>query len=800
MAKKSRSVNLFRMILLLLVLGLWAGASIAQFSPKQVDSSDIELKKRLLESQGVEKVDVYLDLMLYYKTQRPDLAIEYGSVGLELATGINYTLGIGQIKKEIGSCHIILGNYNEAMQNLLSALDYAEQVKHIKLIADVDLEISTIYHVLGNIKKSTEYLSAAEKLLSRIGNLEGKAITNEKLGSIYCQAGQYDKALYYFFESMKLNTNTGNKNRVAKDMLNIGLAYENLSLTEALQYLTNSYNLYNQLNDKVGASTALFNLGCLKLKTNQRKEGLVMLDEALMIANRIKTKQLQSEIYQKLSNVYEAEQEYKRSLICFKKYSELKDSILNNHKLEQIQDVTQKFNSIKKEKEVQQINLRNQATINKYLIVISFLVLAFAIVFYWLYVTKNKSSKFLLEKNAQIGKTKNELIALNRRFKKAAAKAKDADRLKTAFLANMSHEIRTPLNSIIGFTQLLADDNLSDDQKQYIDIINTSGKNLLVIINDIIDISKIEAGQLKVVKTDCNINQIFTDLLQYFLSDRKNHQDKDIQISLRLTLSDKDSTIYTDDVRLKQILINLISNAIKFTHHGFVEFGYFLDEEKKKMVFFVKDSGIGMDPEKQNIIFKRFRQADGTISRRYGGTGLGLSISKGLVAILGGNIWVESRLGEGSTFYFSLPYKNTFYSTVYMSRERGREQDPYSWSDKMILIVEDDENNLYYLKRVLSKTQINIIHAKDGLEAVRKCSEIINIDIILMDIQLPLLNGLDATQQIRAMNKKYPIIAQTANAMDDDRRRCIDSGCTDYISKPIDRQVLLEVLSKYLDS
>ena len=799
MVKNGMSRKLVCRFAILLLLCLFAVHVPAQFVNKQVDSSDIELKKRLLESQGVEKVDVYLDLILYYKTQRPDLAIEYGSVGLELATSLNYTLGIAQIKKEIGSCHIILGNYNEAMQSLLSALDIAEQVKHIKLIADVDLDISTIYHVLGNHKKSTEYLNSAEKLLSRIGNIEGKAITNEKLGCIYYQSGQYDKALYYYSESLKLNSNTGNKNKVAKDMLNIGLAYENLSLTKAFEYLTSSYNLYNQLNDKVGTSTVLFYLGSLHLKTSKRQDGLLMLDEALVIANRIKTKQLQSEIYQKLSGVYESEHEYKRSLYCFKKYSELKDSILNNHKLEQIQDVTQKFNNIKKEKEVQQINLRNQATINKYLIVISFLVLAFAIVFYWLYITKNRSSKFLLEKNVQIGKTKNELIALNRRFKKAAAKAKDADRLKTAFLANMSHEIRTPLNSIIGFTQLLADDNLSDDQKQYIDIINTSGKNLLVIINDIIDISKIEAGQLKVVKSDCNINQVFADLLQYFQSDRKNHQDKDIRISVHLSLSDKDSTIFTDDVRLKQILINLISNAIKFTHCGSVEFGYYLDGEKKKMVFFVKDTGIGMDPEKQNIIFKRFRQADGTISRRYGGTGLGLSISKGLVAILGGHIWVESVLGKGSTFYFSLPYKNTFYSTVYLSRERNRELDPYSWSDKMILIVEDDENNLYYLKRILSKTQINIIHAKDGLEAVKKSSEIINIDIVLMDIQLPLLNGLDATQQIRAMNKKYPIIAQTANAMDDDRRRCIDSGCTDYISKPIDKQVLLDVLSKYLD-
>jgi len=798
--KRKRSLKpFFYSVLLLTIVLLCDFAAKAQVVGKPLDSTDLELRKRLLESQGVRKVDVYLELLLYYKTQRPDLAVEYGSFGLQLASNLHYTLGVAQLKKEIGSCHIILGNYNDAIQNLYSALEYAEQLKHTKLIADIDLEFSTIYHILGNIKKSADYLNTAESLLSKIGNIEGKAITNEKLGNIYYQSGKYDKALYYYSESLKLNGNTSNKANIAKDLLNIGRAYEGLSLSKALENLQNSYELYRQLNDKVGTATALFYLGSLELRTKKRADGLAKLDEALLIANRIKTKLLQSDIYQKLSDVYEAEHEFKRSLMCFKKYSELKDSILNDHKLEQIQDVTQKYNNIIKEKEVQQINLKNQATINKFLIGISVLVLMFAIVSYWLYVAKNRTSKFLIEKNIQIGKTKNELIALNRRFKKTAAKAKEADRLKTAFLANMSHEIRTPLNSIIGFTQLLADDNLTDDQKQYIDIINTSGKNLLVIINDIIDISKIEAGQLKVVKADCNINAIMNDLYQYFQSDSKNHEDKNISISVRLSLTDKDSTIYTDDVRLKQILINLISNAVKFTHEGSVEFGYELDAEKKNMVFFVKDTGIGMEQEKQNIIFKRFRQADGTISRKYGGTGLGLSISKGLVTILGGQIWLESEAKVGSTFYFSLPYKNTFYNTVYLSRERVKESQPYSWSDKMILIVEDDENNLYYLTRILSKTQINIIHAKDGVEAVKKSSEIINLDIVLMDIQLPLLNGLEATKQIRAMNKKYPIIAQTANAMDDDRERCIESGCTDYISKPIDKQVLLDVLSKYLD-
>ncbi|OQY04302.1 MAG: hypothetical protein B6I20_03270 [Bacteroidetes bacterium 4572_117] len=381
-------------------------------------------------------------------------------------------------------------------------------------------------------------------------------------------------------------------------------------------------------------------------------------------------------------------------------------------------------------------------------------------------------------------------------------KAVEADNLKSTFLANMSHEIRTPMNGILGFSDLLkSEESTPEERKNYIDIIHQSGNHLMNIINDILDISKIEVGQIQINEINTSVNDILNELLILFkpeISDKRN-----IKLLIHKELSDFESVIITDGVRLRQILTNLVNNAIKFTREGFVEFGYLLtpscknDDSKKDtcLQFYVQDTGIGIPNKKREIIFDRFRQSDESHTRKYGGTGLGLAISKGFVELLGGEIWHESEENKGSTFYFTIPYKIGDPSQV--EKIHAKYSSQYSWDKHTVLVVEDDDNSFNYMRKILEKTGVSILRATKGNEAIESCKKNRNIDLILMDIQLPGINGYEATIKIREILPDIPIIAQTAHALAEDKNKSFDAGCSDFITKPIKRQVLLRTLEKY---
>jgi PAS domain S-box-containing protein len=372
----------------------------------------------------------------------------------------------------------------------------------------------------------------------------------------------------------------------------------------------------------------------------------------------------------------------------------------------------------------------------------------------------------------------------------AKERAEESDRLKTAFLQNMSHEIRTPLNGIIGFSSLLdLEHNSREERHEYIDIIKKSGERLIEIVNNVLDVSQIQSGMMQIEKNAVNINSIFSDLLSFFghLPNNKN---------IRLNYQNQEDPaiiIYTDGRKLNQILTNLINNAIKFTERGSIDFGYEIKDNM--MEFYVKDTGVGISEDFFAIVFDRFTQQDLSLTRGYEGAGLGLAICKGLVTLLGGSIWVESVVDQGTTFFFTLPYK--YIETHYQSHQEISEKD-FKPKHGKILIVEDDFLSAQYLSLIFIKAGIEVLVAENGELAIKIVNNYPDIDMILMDMRMPVMDGIEATKQIKKIKPNMPIIAQTAYAFTEEKEKILSAGCDDYLSKPIEIKKIMTLINKYL--
>ena len=414
---------------------------------------------------------------------------------------------------------------------------------------------------------------------------------------------------------------------------------------------------------------------------------------------------------------------------------------------------------------------------------------------------KTKELLVLLEEKEKLATeliiANKELIFQNEEKEKRAAeliiakeKAEESDKLKTAFLQNMSHEIRTPLNGIIGFSKLLNNENISKtDIKEFTAIITQSGKRLLEIVNNVLDIARIQTGQVNIEQKPILIITMFTDLKSFFSQSTKA---KNISLKSHI-LEGKYKTIYSDESKLFQIFTNLINNAVKFTKSGNIDFGYEIKDND--IQFYVKDSGIGIAKDMYDRIFDRFIQAEDSIVKNYEGAGLGLAICKGLVQLLGGRIWVESEINKGTTFFFTIP--NMPVSQLHHEDEKATISTTKTAEGK-ILIAEDDWISSQYLNRLLTDYNITIINAENGEQAVEAVRNTPDIDLILMDIRMPIMDGIEATKLIKQIRPDLPVIAQTAYAYTEEKNKIILAGCDDYLTKPIDDEKLKELLIRYL--
>ncbi|MCD4833099.1 MAG: tetratricopeptide repeat protein [Bacteroidales bacterium] len=722
------------------------------FSQKsRTDSLYIELQKA---KEDTNKVNILIDFSLELQHSYPDSSIYYVEKGLSLAKKLNYKKREAYLFNNLGNINRNLGHYDRAISSYQNAIEiFTELTKSPNVylnsigkrgIANSYKGLGAVAYMQGNYNIAINYYQKAIRIFEELDNMNGMASCYNNIGMVHWKQDNYDRAIEYYKKALVINEKNDRKIGMAACYNNIAIIYKSLrkyklainhyqkslaiceelghqkgiavcfnnigklyeeqkKYSSALNYYQRALNLRRQIGDKNGIASSLGSLADLNITlaelsdNNEEKyekyvKAFNHATEDLKIAKKIGALFLEMEAYNFISESLAGLRKFEESLNYYKLHVELKDSLFNKERNEQIEEMEVKYQTEKKQLEIGNLEKENLLKAVKLEKMQIRQILSYGIIFVSVFIIilliiirnklrKKNSTIFeqnetitiqyqeILSQNEEILTQKEELEKHQNHLEKlvtertkeleiAKEKAEESDRLKTAFLANMSHEIRTPMNAIIGFTDLLNDSELTDETKvELTGLINHNSDTLLHLIDDIIDLSKIESGQLKIDKRECNIDKIFNLLFEIF-NERKNILSKSkINIIVNNKLKNEQFKLVTDHIRLQQILSNLIDNALKFTEKGFVEYGcFFSDKNDQELTFYVKDTGIGLSPDQQVQIFNRFYKTEEDKRKLYRGAGLGLSISKKLTELLGGKLWVESEKDMGSVFYFTLPF------------------------------------------------------------------------------------------------------------------------------------------------
>lgn len=711
------------------------------------------------------------------------------------------TILLAELKFNIARCYDNLANIALAVQYYQEALHLFQAKKNLYGQAKVLQNIGIIESDRRKDNLALNYYQKALELYRLLDNKAKQAAVYQNIGVVYSNQEKYQETIEFYNRALKMFLAIKNIEGIASVENNLGLAYErSFNFGEAIKHYRNSLMYFKKMNSKIGLAYIYDNMASLHRRLKQTDTALNYYRKSIMYADSVQALDLIAYIHSELAGLYEETGDYKKALQHYKHSEQIEDSIVTSETRRKLQEAETNFRVELKDIEIQKKEFEIQEqnrTKSIYLggLVLLFLLLAGLI---WAYNKKlsaeNKLRKHqeFLEEEVQLrtNELKNEVLE-----RKAA---EEADKLKTAFLANMSHEIRTPMNAILAFSNFLKDPEISGVQRnEYVKYINSCSKSLLHLIDDILDTAKIEARQLKIHTSECYINSILNELFVYFQNHRKC-QDGDIKLFLKPECIEKNYSIQTDGVRLRQIFTNLLDNAFKFTDTGKIEFGFHLRDGW--IEFFVKDSGSGIPNDKADLVFKRFGQVNENSHRIYKGTGLGLSISKNLAELLGGRMWLESAEGEGAGFFFNIPDSGLRITAPLQLPEEEVIQPClfFNWENFNIIVAEDDDLNFKLIQIALSKSKIKILRANNGQEVLNMIDGN-NIDLILMDIQMPVLDGYETTRRVKVLYPEIFVIAQTAFAMADDKDKCIEAGCDDYISKPIDIDELYKKISGFFE-
>ncbi len=763
------------------------------------NTSDENSKLELLE----EIVSTYSDFDI-------EKAIEYEKQRVKIFHGQNnYSKEISGLYK-IGKFYYTISDYENALIFFIRGIDLSKQNKINDLILTGDIFIANVYFQSNEIEKAYEHYNTALKKSIEQKNNGMVASCYNNIGNVCAVDPSYGNAEEFYLKALGIKEKLHDTLSYVKSLGNMCILYMNANDYEkALEFGNHALSLCdtNIINNDVIAELYKF-IGNTYSKQKKYSKSKRFFEKGISLSIRHNYHKLLSEIYLFYSQSLEDQGKIGAALTNYKKHHDIERDLFNIDKNKELLKLQVKYdteNQIQQNKllnekiEFHTIKISKQKTGLLSLIIITILILILIIVLYSRFRIKDKLNR-KLEKIVR-ERTEGLVIEINKHkttsinLLKAKEKAEESDRLKSAFLSNMSHEIRTPMSGILGFSNLLKDPGLSAIKKhEFTNIIQKNSYRLLNTINDLVDISKIEAGQMKVSNSETHLNQLLDELYAFFAPEANS---KGLTLTTLPMLSFDGFTIFTDNNKLHGILTNLIKNAIKYTEKGRITFGYF--QEDNFIKFFVKDTGIGVPKDRQQAIFNRFEQADIEDTKVLEGSGLGLAIAKAYVEMLGGRLWMTSEEGKGSNFMFTVPYeKKTVQKTDPGPKPTQKFQTEIISANLVALVAEDEEVGTLYLKAILQNMFRKIIYVKTGKEAIEICKDNPEIDIVLMDIKMPVMNGYEATREIRKFNKGLIIIAQTAFAQSGDKKKALKAGCDDYISKPIRRGELLDMINHYI--
>jgi signal transduction histidine kinase len=694
-------------------------------------------------------------------------------------------LGLARVKKLQGLLYIEFSDFDEALSSFMDALEIATENEEEEMEAEIMIDLGLVFMALEQFQDTKDLFVQAINIWEELEDTLQLSEAYFNMAELYKQQGKMDESLQALKNSISLAESISYEKGLANSFFQTGQIYELMGeFIMAGSYYQKSLSLYKPISDRYGMAKALNQLGRYSLSGDELDKAREYLNEALIVADYINSGELLTEIYKNLSMFYEKEKLYEDAIKYFKLHTTMKDSLFSEKRFHKITELKLKLENAEKSETIEELKnisyYQREAIENqRYMLIVSAVAVLLVVVIIVIVFKQSRRRK-----------------KSNHELKIQKEKAEEADHLKSSFLANMSHEIRSPMNAIIGFSNIITDSFvLNAEVVQYMGYIKQSGANLIQLVDDIIDIAKIEAGQLKIRKESFDLTKMLEKL---HISVQAGYDKvKSAKVSIHLNIPDGEQTvqIISDELRIKQVLTNFISNAVKFTEKGFIEFGY----EKlpdNQLLFYTKDSGIGISEKDKELVFKRFGQVEDTYTRNTSGTGLGLAISKSIIDLLDGEIWFESMEEKGATFFFKIPVKYDTASLIKSDVSKSIAID-YDWSDKVILIVEDDDMNYRVVKTLLSKTGVQLIRAESGIEAVQIAVTNEHISLILMDIQLPKMNGYEASRKIKA-EKNIPIIAVTAYAMPGEQHKSFEAGCNDFINKPYNMSELMAKIASLI--